>query len=178
MRGVELVVQERARERAAAVSSLAQAAVHVGEELLPGGPSDDRPLAIDTDAAAFLGDWFGFATSVLEQLRADVRDGQEPSRVQLWPEHFDVSVELGLELEGRRAAYGASPGDERHAEPYLYVTPSSAVRPGRLWNASAFAGAELPYDELLRLAGGEGSGAAQRELALAFLRERLHAMRW
>src|SRR5271165_855505 len=77
---------------------------------------------IDELAASALGDYHGFATSVLEALRA-AHAGLDPSRVQLWPEHFDVSLELGSEQEGRRAGYGASPGDEQHPEPYLYVAP-------------------------------------------------------
>ncbi len=173
VRGGALIVQEGEREREAAIVSLAQAAAHVGRELLPDVVDDDRPLALEETASRFLGEWFGFATSVLEELRASVRAQEAPSRVQLWPEHFDVSVEVGVEAQGRRAGYGASPGDERHPEPYLYVAPWREVRASELWNASAFAGAELSYGELLRA----GDGVAQRELALAFLRERLRALR-
>src|ERR687884_377608 len=37
--------------------------------------------------------------------------------------HVDVAIELGSEERGQRAAYGGSPGDEEHPEPYLYVAP-------------------------------------------------------
>jgi hypothetical protein len=178
MLGRELVVQEGERERTAPIDSLAQAAAHVGDALLPSatatakGPLEDDPLDIDAAAAAFLGDWCGFATSVLEQLRASVGDEAEPSRVQLWPEHFDVSVELGAETAGKRAGYGASPGDEQHTEPYLYVVPWGQTPGSELWQASGFSGAELPYGALL----AAGSGSAQRELALDFFAERLGAL--
>jgi hypothetical protein len=128
------------------------------------------PLEVDSAAAAFLGDWYGFAASVLEELRA----GADPAdaaatRVQLWPEHFDLAIELGSEAAGARAAYGLSPGDEVHLEPYIYVAPWVAPPAGELWNATAFAGAELAFAELL------GAGD-QRAAALAFLRARLDAL--
>jgi hypothetical protein len=96
--------------------------------------------------------------------------------VQLWPEHFDLAVEIGAERAGARAGYGASPGDDEHAEPYLYVAPWGDVSEREeLFQASAFKGAELPYRELLRAADAR-SGHAQRERALAFFNERLTAL--
>ena len=47
------------------------------------------------------------------------------------------------EAAGQRANYGASPGDEDHAEPYVYVGPWTAEVDGELWNATGFTGAEL-----------------------------------
>jgi len=173
--GELLVVQRGGEERTEPIGSLAQAAAHVGAQLLPGGVAggDARDeLAVDAAASAFLGEWYGFAASVLEELRAGVGDAAEPSRVQLWPEHFDLSVELGAEAAGERAGYGASPGDELHPEPYLYVTPWSEQVDGELWQATAFRGAELSYAELL--AGG--SGERQREIALGFFAKRLAAL--
>lgn len=124
-------------------------------------------LQVDPVAAEALGDWFGFASSVLEQLRFDSRTpspsaspGASPGRVELWPEHFDAAVELGEESAGRRATFGASPGDDAHPEPYLYVSPWNA-RAGAFWNDRAFGGASLTYAALL--AAGD-----QRETALAF----------
>ena len=122
--GELLIVQQGEEERAQRIVSLAQAAAHVGAELLPNGlagsavAGGDDALALDATAVTFLGDWFGFATSVLEELRASVGDEAEPSRVQLWPEHFDVG-RAGLRerrqarglrrLAGRRAARRAVP---------------------------------------------------------------------
>ncbi len=101
------------------------------------------PTLRSTSRARFIGDWFGFAYSVLEELRARATRRAAPSRVQLWPEHFDAALELGDEAAGARAAYGCSPGDEHHPEPYLYVAPWTARPTGELWNAQGFPGAEL-----------------------------------
>jgi hypothetical protein len=106
---------------------------------------------------------------VLEELRAEVDPSLEPSRVQLWPEHFDMAVELGVESAGRRAAYGCSPGDEEHPEPYVYVAPWEIPPEDELWNATGFRGAELAYAELL-------TADDQRERVLEFLRIRLAAV--
>ena len=123
-------------------------------------------LEVDADASHFLGDWYGFTASVLEELRAGATD-REPSRVQLWPEHFDLATELGAEDAQERAGYGGSPGDELHPEPYLYVVPWTPERAdGDLWNSTAFNGAELSYQELL-------AAEDQRETALDFFRARI-----
>jgi hypothetical protein len=98
----------------------------------------DAPLGIDPTAARAVGDWFGFGCSVLEELRAGGSVEDAPARVQIWPEHFDISVDLGDERAGRRATFGASPGDERHREPYLYVTPW-ATASGAFWNDGSYA---------------------------------------
>ena len=81
--------------------------------------------------------------------------------MQLWPEHFDLSVDLGDEAGGSRATYGASPGDDAHPEPYLYVTPWSEQPEDPVWNDTAFRGASLALSAL-------DVGMRQRALALAF----------
>jgi hypothetical protein len=168
--GTELIVQEGVDERRGPITTLRVAGELVGAHLLPADLElDDAPLAVDAGAARFLGDWYGFAHSVLEELRAEADAALEPSRVQLWPEHFDASVDLGAEAGGSRAGYGASPGDGEHAEPYLYVTPWSPPVDGELWNATAFRGADLPLAELLE-------AGDQRTAALDFLRARLEAL--
>ena len=132
--------------------------------------SEPLPVEVDGTAASALGDLYGFACSVLEQLRADEASDGDPSLVVLWPEHFDLAVELGNEGRGRRATFGASPGDEQHEEPYLYVTPAKAeLASGELWGATGFSGAELPYSELL-------AAPDQRRAALEFMRERYRAI--
>jgi hypothetical protein len=130
--------------------------------------TEPLPREVDAAAASALGDFYGFSCSVLEQLRADEPDG-DPSLVQLWPEHFDIAIELGSEAAGRRATIGASPGDENHPEPYLYVTPWTVEVSGELWNATDFRGAELTYSELL-------AADDQRRAALDFMRERHRAL--
>jgi hypothetical protein len=101
-------------------------------------------LTVDAVAARALGDWYGFCCSLLEQLRADASPADGAGRVQLWPEHFDLAVDLGP--DGERANYGGSPGDEAHAEPYLYVGPWQR-REGDFWNETF--GASLPYSAIL-----------------------------
>jgi hypothetical protein len=127
------------------------------------------PPQVSEDSAHALGDLYGFACSVLEELRHEQPD-EDPSLVRLWPEHFDIAIELGSEAKGRRANYGASPGDADHDEPYLYVGPWDTSRAeGELWNAPSFPGAELTYSELLEAPN-------QRLSALEFMRERIRAL--
>src|SRR4051812_35258536 len=95
-----------------------------------------EPLDVDPEAAARLADWYAFGDAVLRELGGDAA---EPT---LWPEHFDVAIELG------EATYGLSPGDDEHPKPYAYVGPWTPQQ-GDLWQANGFSGAELPYAELL-----------------------------
>lgn len=119
----------------------------------------DTPLAVDPAAAAFLGDWYGFVVSVLEALRAEPMM-TDVSRVQLWPEHFDLAFD-GL-AGAAKTTFGASPGDAAVPEPYFYVLP--AVPDGSaLWTAGTFPGAILPFESLV---GADD----QRGAALEFLR--------
>jgi hypothetical protein len=95
----------------------------------PGDPA--APLAVEPAAAAFLGDWCGFAWSVLEELRAEP-ESTDPTRVQLWPEHFDAAFECLGGPDGR-VTFGASPGDGAVDEPYLYALgPGGALTTMRL----------------------------------------------
>jgi hypothetical protein len=168
--GLELVAVDAQDERRAPITTLAAAARHLGPDWLPGDPDlDDEPLALDGAAASFIGEFFGLATRVLETLRASATAEQAPSRVQLWPEHFDIALELGAGSAGARAAYGLSPGDESHAEPYLYVAPWQAPAPGDLWQAEGFSGAELAY---ATLAAADDAVSA----ALAFFAPRRDAL--
>lgn len=148
-----------------------QVRVQHGELVRQGGESEEREslAGVDIPAAHALGEFFGFGCSILEELRAENGD-EDPSLTQLWPEHFDVAIELGLESAGRRATYGASPGDEDHDEPYVYVSVwEKSKAQGELWNASGFAGAELSYSELL-------AADDQRRTALEFMEGRLRAL--
>ena len=165
-----LVVQSRFRERRAPITTLAAASDLIGFELTRDETElGALPLIVDPDAARFIGNFLGFATGVLEQLRADVPADYEPSRVELWPHTFDLVVEIGLEHAGRRAAFGASLGDVTEPEPYLFVTPLDARPTGELWSADSFVGAELPYS-VLRAAPD------QRAAALEFVRSRVEAL--
>jgi hypothetical protein len=148
--GAELVVAEDGAERRAPLTSLADAAMFVGQGLFAdGGPGDATPLELDSVGARRLGDLYGFAAEVLTRFRDRLPAEAAASEINLWPEHFDIALEAGDEAAGQRANYGVSPGDELHPEPYLYVGPWSGEAEGELWNASGFAGAELGYAELL-----------------------------
>lgn len=131
--------------RRAPITALEEAAAFFDTPLgMPGDlypiatPLDPRAgLAVDARSAALLAAWFAHAD---ELLRGLAESGPRSPTPQLWPEHFDLALELG---EGRaRATFGASPGDGDHAEPYLYVTPWEP-RTDPFWNESTFA--SLPY---------------------------------
>jgi hypothetical protein len=113
------------------------------------GREQRESLEVDPVGAEALARWYAFDAGVLERLAADARPGDAASAPILWPEHFDVAIELGSESDGLRATYGFSPGDEQHPEPYAYVGPWVTQAPGELWNANGFAGAELTYADLL-----------------------------
>jgi len=132
--------------------------------------TEPLPAEVDGRAASALGEFYGFACSVLEQLRANEATDGDPSLVRLWPEHFDIAVEIGPESRGWRVNLGASPGYDDHEEPYLYVSPwQTELASGELWNATGFAGAELVYSDLI-------SARDQRRAALDFMRERYRAI--
>ena len=133
------------------------------------GEQQREALGVDADAARVLAEWYEFGREVLDRLRAEANVNQAPTEPILWPEHFDVAIEMGDEAAGARATYGFSPGDENHPEPYVYVAPWTAQEAGDFWNARGFDGAELGYAELL---AGEDPGKA----ALDFMRSRREAL--
>lgn len=148
--GMEVVAQNGQSIDAVPLTNLGELRdfLAVGQDLPFRGPTRwdlDRPLTIAGQHVDFLGDLYGFATSVLEELRSEWID-EEPTRVQIWPEHFDIAVDLGS--QSRRANYGLSPGDEGHPEPYLYVGPWEQ-RTGAVWNDSHFPGASLMHSDLV-----------------------------
>ncbi len=148
--GPEIVVSDDGEERRAAIESIAQAAAFVGDHLFPNGmPQDDAALAVDPESAAILGEYYEFAAGALSALIATLSPADEASPISLWPEHFDLAIEAGAESLGRRANFGASPGDEQHTAPYVYVGPWQPQTRGGIWNATGFDGAELDYDELV-----------------------------
>ena len=148
--GIELVLARDDGEERAELTSIAAGAALLGPLLLPDlVPGDDSPLDLDPEAADRLADFYAFAAEALARVKSDLGPDDEPSDTNLWPEHFDIAFEAGSEAEGRRANYGGSPGDDDHAEPYVYFGPWSASTEGDLWNATAFKGAELRYAELV-----------------------------
>jgi hypothetical protein len=123
----------------------------------------DAPLDVDAGAAVALGSWYAFATGVLETQRSGAADGDDVTIVRIWPEHFDAAIDMGDDAAGRRATYGASPGDGHHAEPYLYASPW-AGRVDGFFDDPGFRGAARTYSEL-------AAAADPRAAAVAFLAE-------
>jgi len=163
--GAELIHAEDGAEQRAPLASLAAAGEAV-EELLPAEAElDTAPLAVDAAASRSLADFYAFAAAQLDRLIGEAVPADEATPPTLWPEHFDLAIELGEEGAGERANYGASPGDENHPEPYLYVGPWSGAVEGGLWRASGFTGAELGYAELI-------AAPDQAAMAMDFFRSR------
>lgn len=173
--GAALIVERDGGTIAARLSSLRAAADLTGVGLdgplslggdAPGTGDPDAPMAVDERSARVLADWFGFATTVLDETLVNLGAAAAPSMIQLWPEHFDVACDVAWGAgDGQRANLGGSPGDAHHPQPYLYIGPWGPERPGDagFWNAPF--GAVLGY-EALRSAGG---GDAPRRAALRFL---------
>lgn len=165
--GTSLIRQRGETAEGIAITSLAEAAAFAGVALshdpgvgsdLPGLGDPDADLPIVAPGAVRLGDWYGFSASVLEAFRAELTAaGRSCSRVQLWPEHFDMACHLA------GVNFGCSPGDADYPEPYVYVGPwnRAGLPDGDFWNAPF--GAVLPYKELL-------AASDQRDTALSFLR--------
>ncbi len=147
--GDELVQECDGEERRASIRSLVLGGESISELLPIDTRLSDAPLTVDPAASRALGALYAFGAAVLSRLVDGATAADEAGPVRLWPEHFDIAIELGNEARGARANYGISPGDEQHPEPYLYVSPWSAAVEGGLWNAHGFPGAELSYSELI-----------------------------
>jgi hypothetical protein len=136
--GTELVVGGAAGTRRTPVITVRAAAEFAG--IAPGVPAGvyepatpldlDAPLMIEPGAARLLADWYGPGAQALSRFEAEI-PGDQPGPAVLWPEHFDV----GMTAAGIN--YGASPGDDHVADPYLYVGPHDGPPPGdpAFWNA-------------------------------------------
>src|SRR5262245_52087964 len=96
----------------------------------------DVALALDADAATGVGTWFGVVAAALDRVVATVPASGGPTLARLWPEHFDVAIDAAARPDAR-VNLGGSPGDASIGEPYLYVGPWTADRPGdgAFWNA-------------------------------------------
>ena len=152
--------------RTAPITTLAAAADFLGTGIDPDTAAEhdsppvgdvDAPLTVEPAAAEFLGAWYGMAFAALEAVRADA-GSVDPSRPQLWPGHFDPAIEVGD--EDHRASFGASPGDDGIAEPYLYLSVWWPDRVGlgddldrAVWNSPSFVGAVLRASDFPRLGG-------------------------
>lgn len=166
--GTNLVVTHGTEERVVPITTIGAAAAAVG--ITPGAPTGvytpvlalepDRPLAVDPAAADVLAHWYAFGTEALETLRAEADASDAPSEIQLWPEHFDLGLDLGDETRGARGIFGASPGDTYHPEPYLYAMHWVDVPDDPYWNDRAFGGASCLYPDLLAASDPLDAGLA------------------
>jgi hypothetical protein len=174
----DTIVREQYGEGdAAPITTLRAAAEWLRVE--PGAPTEvykpttpsnfDVPLRVDATAATVLAAWFAFGARTLEDWRAQ-QATDAPSLVQIWPEHFDLAVDLGNADAGTRANFGASPGDAAIPEPYLYVGPWDTARmtaqDDPFWNQTW--GAALTYRQLV--AAPDASKAARSFLAHGLMR--------
>lgn len=178
-----LVVERGGAMTAAPMTTLAAAAELVGVDLeaefsvgsdTPAPRHPAAALDIDDGAARTLGDWWAFGREVIDEAIAGAiaTGGSAPAATvaQLWPEHFDLGATL--ELGAEHVNVGASPGDVFSDEPYLYVGPWSAARPGdpAYWNAPF--GAALTSSALAAAsadASDPARAAARRTAAVEFL---------
>jgi hypothetical protein len=134
----DIAVMDAKRVRRAPLTTPRAAAVFVGTE--PGFPwtkhppgtesMPDAPLVVDLDAARVLAHWFALGEAALRELATTLTPGAEPTP-QIYPEHFDLAITIA------EVNYGASPGDDVIAAPYLYVGPFAGPPGGddQFWNA-------------------------------------------
>ena len=96
----------------------------------------DAPLRIDGASVALMAEWYRSGAQAVDECAAQLGAAGDAAVAQIWPEHFDVGTDVAV--GSGRANLGVSPGDGFSAEPYLYVGPWSADRPGdaAYWNAS------------------------------------------
>ena len=149
--GDHLVVESDAPGRAAVTSTpihgstLAALADAAGADLsqpldvghdTPALGDPDAVIELDAGAAREVASCFAAAAAVLDGVLAGLPAGTEATLPRLWPEHFDVAIEVQA-APSRRVNLGVSPGDAFSVEPYLYVGPWTADRPGdpAYWNA-------------------------------------------
>jgi hypothetical protein len=145
---VEIVATSDAGARRAPLTTLGAAAELVG--VAPGAPAQvftpsrpldpDAPLDLDPVSARAIADWHGLGDEALRQWAA-VLTPADPAQPTLWPEHFDVAIEVDA------ITYGASPGDGYSALPYLYLSVAEDRKSAdTFWNAPF--GAAQPWDAI------------------------------
>ena len=150
-RGPTWSLNEAIRRARAPLTSLADAALSSGPSFFPTGcPPTARPRWGSTPPPPSRSpSSTTFASRALALVKSSLPDDADPRRSICGPSTSTSPSRPGAEAAGRRANYGASPGDDGHTEPYLYVGPWSAEVEGELWNATGFTGAELRYSDLL-----------------------------
>jgi hypothetical protein len=148
------------RALAAAAGADLAADLDLGREPPPLGDVD-RPVTLHPAVVEALAAWFALGWAIVDRVAATDPTVRSCTRAQLWPEHLDAAATATYGAgDDDRANVGASAGDALHAEPYLYVGPWGAGRPGAdgYWNAPF--GALIGRDELLAADDPVAAGAA------------------
>jgi len=142
---IETVAGNTLEYLAAAVGFSPDPGFWVGHDTPPTRDTSD-PIHLDSAATEILGDWFLLGQRAIDDAIASLPNA-EASVGRLWPEHFDYGIDLAAK-PGVRCNLGASAGDGFHPEPYMYLGPWDAGRPGPAdyWNAPF--GAVLGFGEL------------------------------
>lgn len=176
--GTDLVIESDGQREREPITTLGAAAERVGitpdadrgaEFDVPPMGRLDQPLMVDPGASVLLARWYAFGIESLAALGTLAGPDADATEAQLWPEHFDVGLDLGSADTGRRGSYGASPGDDHHHEPYLYVASWSEVdRTDPFWNDRHFSGASVGWAELV--ADPDPAGRARSFLTEGFRR--------
>lgn len=106
----------------------------------------DEMIVLDSLSAQIAGEWYLLGQRAIDEAVASLPDAQA-SVGRLWPEHFDHGIDLAAS-PGVRCNLGAAAGDGFSDEPYLYVGPWDAGRPGSAdyWNAPF--GAVVGYSDV------------------------------
>ncbi len=136
--GTELVTSSGRLPLAGSFAELARAAgveVRPLDDVYGGGPGvqPDEQVQVDPVSAERIA--AAFATG-----DAAMRAFVPAAGPVLWPEHFDIGVDID------EVNYGVSPGDDFLPEPYAYVGPWKLEPSSDLWNAPF--GAVRPMTEL------------------------------
>ncbi|HZB43372.1 MAG TPA: hypothetical protein VE487_20550 [Ilumatobacter sp.] len=143
-----------------------RAALDVGQDTPDMGDAE-APHELDQADAGDAVEWLADVAAALDRVLAAMPAGSGASVARLWPEHFDVAIDVAARPDVR-VNLGGSPGDSFSGEPYLYVGPWTADRPGDdgFWNAPFGAGRTRS-----QLDAGDLVGSAA-----AFLLEGLHRL--
>ena len=123
------------RELADVVGVDLGAALDVGHDT-PYLDDPEAALELDATGAGNVEHWFGVVAAALDRVVARVPAASGASVARLWPEHFDVAIDVAATPDVR-VNLGGSPGDSFSGEPYLYIGPWTPDRPGDgdFWNA-------------------------------------------